>query len=193
MEMMHLIQQKLKSPKSQYNSFGKYHYRSCEDIVEALKPVLKEYGGHLILSDEVVAVGDRVYVKATASILVNGIVVGMATGYAREAVDRKGMDDSQITGATSSYARKYALNGLLAIDDTKDADTDEHTTQKKKEPQDTQKSDDDKPWYNDFDNHKAAMIAKIASGEATQNDIVNNLRKTFKVSNRVADQIRELR
>lgn len=191
--MMHLIQQKLKSPKSQYNSFGKYHYRSCEDIVEALKPVLKEYGGHLILSDEVVAVGDRVYVKATASILVNGIVVGMATGYAREAVDRKGMDDSQITGATSSYARKYALNGLLAIDDTKDADTDEHTTQKKKEPQDTQKSDDDKPWYNDFDNHKAAMIAKIASGEATQNDIVNNLRKTFKVSNRVADQIRELR
>jgi len=190
--MMHLIQQKLKSPKSQYNSFGKYHYRSCEDIVEALKPILPEFKAYLILSDEVVAVGERVYVKATASILVKGIVIGMATGYAREAVDRKGMDDSQITGATSSYARKYALNGLLAIDDTKDADTDDHAA-KKEEPQKTDTQNEDKPWYNDFESHKAAMIAKIASGEATQNDIVNNLRKTFKVSNRVADQIRELR
>ena len=191
--MMHLIQQKLKSPKSQYNSFGKYHYRSCEDIVEALKPILPEFKAYLILSDEVVAVGERVYVKATASILVNGIVIGMATGWAREAVDRKGMDDSQITGATSSYARKYALNGLLAIDDTRDADTDEHAA-KKEEPQKTDtQTNDDKPWYNDFESHKAAMIAKIASGEANQNEIVNNLRKTFKVSNRVADQIRELR
>lgn len=190
---MFQIQQKLKAPKGQYNSFGKYHYRSCEDIVEALKPILPEYEAYLILSDEVVAVGDRVYVKATASILAKGVVIGMATGWAREAIDRKGMDDSQITGATSSYARKYALNGLLAIDDTKDADTDEHTKQKQPAPQSTPtKTDDDKEWYNDFDSHRAAMIAKIASGESTAQEIITNLRKTFKVSKKVAEQIQEL-
>jgi hypothetical protein len=124
---MNQIQKTLKAPKGQFNSFGKYKYRSCEDIVEAVKPILAELGCHLILSDDVVLVGDRIYVKATASIYSGAELVGQSTAFAREPDDKKGMDASQITGTSSSYARKYALNGLLAIDDTKDADTDEHT------------------------------------------------------------------
>lgn len=114
------IQQKLKAPKNQFNSFGKYNYRSCEDIVDAVKPFL---GGYvLLLTDEVKAVGDRVYVEATAKLVGEGGSVETKAS-AREAITKKGMDDSQITGSTSSYARKYALNGLFAIDDNKDADT----------------------------------------------------------------------
>jgi len=116
------IQAKLKAPKGQFNSFGKYKYRSCEDIVEAAKPLLSQYGYHLIMFDEVVAVLDRVYVKATCQVMNGSEVVATSSAYAREAADKKGQDDSQITGATSSYSRKYALNGLFAIDDTKDAD-----------------------------------------------------------------------
>jgi hypothetical protein len=126
------IQAELKAPKGNFNSFGKYKYRSCEDIVEAVKPLLADHRCHLILTDDVVAVLDRVYVKATATIYKGAEVIGQATAFARESLDKKGMDDSQITGTASSYARKYALNGLLAIDDTKDADTDEHTAQRNK-------------------------------------------------------------
>jgi hypothetical protein len=125
--MLHDIQSHLKAPKGNYNSFGKYKYRSCEDIVEAVKPILKSLECHLILSDDVVLVGDRIYIKATATIYQGAVVIGQATAFAREAEAKKGMDESQITGTASSYARKYALNGLLAIDDTKDADTDEDT------------------------------------------------------------------
>lgn len=125
--MLHTIQSELKAPKGNYNSFGKYKYRSCEDIVEALKPLLAKHECHLILSDDVVMVGERIYVKATASIYQGAVIVGTSTAFAREAETKKGMDESQITGTASSYARKYALNGLLAIDDTKDADTDEDT------------------------------------------------------------------
>lgn len=128
--MLDKIQSELKAPKGNFNSFGKYKYRSCEDIVEAVKPLLHAHGCHLILSDDVVMVGDRIYVKATATIYNGAAVVGQSTAFARESLDKKGMDDSQITGTASSYARKYALNGLLAIDDTKDADTDEHTAQR---------------------------------------------------------------
>lgn len=116
------IQQKLKAPKGQYNSFGQYKYRSCEDILEGVKPLLKEYKLVLLINDEIVQIGERYYVKATAKIT-DGREAISATAYAREQVTKKGMDESQITGATSSYARKYALNGLLAIDDAKDADT----------------------------------------------------------------------
>lgn len=115
------IQQKLKAPKSQYNSFGKYSYRNAEDILEAVKPLLGD--SVLVLSDEVVQVGDRNYVKATAT-LRDGKEETIVSAFACEAPERKGMDSSQITGATSSYARKYALNGLFLIDDTKDADHD---------------------------------------------------------------------
>jgi len=123
------VQSKLKAPKSQTNSFGKYKYRSCEDILEAVKPLLAEAGLVLILTDHVVEVGGRVYVKATAQVLDgdNSIAV---EAYAREAENKKGMDDSQITGTASSYARKYALNGLFLIDDTKDADTMDNTGDK---------------------------------------------------------------
>lgn len=131
------IQGELKAPKSQFNKFGKYYYRSCEDIVEAAKPVLKKYDCYLNISDEVVMVGDRIYVKATASVYNDSGIVAQSFGFARESETKKGMDESQITGAASSYARKYALNGLFAIDDTKDADTDEHANQAKNAPDNT--------------------------------------------------------
>jgi hypothetical protein len=118
------IQQTLKAPKGQMNTFGKYKYRSCEDILEAVKPLL----GDLVLtiSDDIVEVGGRVYVKATVS-LSSGSGNVLTTAFARESETKKGMDDSQITGSASSYARKYALNGLFCIDDTKDADaTNQH-------------------------------------------------------------------
>ena len=122
-EKLMQIQQELKAPKNQYNSFGNFNYRSCEDILEAVKPLLQIYKVVLVLSDEVVSIGDRVYVKATAKIFdAEGDLEISNTAWARESVDKKGMDDSQITGTASSYARKYALNGLFLIDDAKDAD-----------------------------------------------------------------------
>jgi hypothetical protein len=131
-----VIQKELKAPKAQFNSFGKYNYRSCEDIVEAVKPINLAHDVLLTLSDTVKEVGGRVYVEATAMArcLSDGSFISV-TAWAREAENKKGMDDSQITGTASSYARKYALNGLYAIDDTKDADTNEHKEQEKKEPQ----------------------------------------------------------
>lgn len=125
------IQHRLKAPKGQYNSFGKYKYRSCEDILEAVKPILHEVGCSLTLTDEVVLIGDRYYIKATAR-LKGEDTDEVTTAYAREDQDKKGMDGSQITGTASSYARKYALNGLFCIDDTKDADTDEYANQNSK-------------------------------------------------------------
>jgi hypothetical protein len=125
------IQHRLKAPKGQYNSFGKYKYRSCEDILEAVKPILHEVGCSLTLTDEVVLIGDRYYIKATAR-LKGEDTDEVTTAYAREDQDKKGQDSSQITGTASSYARKYALNGLFCIDDTKDADTDEYANQNKR-------------------------------------------------------------
>jgi hypothetical protein len=122
------IQKKLKAPKGQFNKFGKYYYRSCEDILEAVKPILADAGCTLTLSDEVVLIGDRYYVKAIAW-LKGEDVDEVVTAYAREADNKAGMDSSQITGTASSYARKYALNGLFCIDDTKDADSDEYANQ----------------------------------------------------------------
>ena len=119
------VQYNLKAPKGQVNSFGHYNYRSCEDILEAVKPLLHEAGLTLTLSDDVIAVGNRIYVKATATVT-NGTDSVSNTAFAREAETKKGMDDSQVTGTASSYARKYALNGLFCIDDTKDADTEEY-------------------------------------------------------------------
>lgn len=121
MKTLAQIQSLIKAPKGQFNSFGKYKYRSCEDIVEAVKPVINKEGYHLTLSDEVVEVGGRVYIKATAT-LSNGTNTYQSTSFAREEETKKGMDAAQITGSSSSYARKYALNGLFAIDDTKDSD-----------------------------------------------------------------------
>lgn len=127
------IQEELKAPKGQYNSFGKYKYRSCEDILEAVKPILAKYQCCLTLSDSVDQVGDRIYIKATATVKNPTGESETVTAFAREPDEKKGMDTSQITGTASSYARKYALNGLFCIDDTKDADTDEYAAQKKTE------------------------------------------------------------
>lgn len=148
-EKLLAIQQELKAPKGQYNSFGKYNYRSCEDILEAVKPICAKYNAVLTVSDELVYMGNRYYIKATATIVdaenpdmkiidIEGEVKNRIqesitnTAYAREEETKKGMDGSQITGTASSYARKYALNGLFCIDDTKDADTDEFKKQEQK-------------------------------------------------------------
>lgn len=117
------IQSNLKAPKSQRNTFGGYNYRNCEDIMEAVKPLLKEVNCTLVVSDDIVQIGDRIYVKATATLRTPNGTEYQNTAFAREALTKKGMDDSQVTGAASSYARKYALNGLFCIDDTKDADS----------------------------------------------------------------------
>jgi hypothetical protein len=116
-----VIQNLVKAPKGQFNSFGKYKYRSAEDILEAVKQVVNPMGFSIIVSDTIVNLGDRYYIKATAT-LTNGKETWSTDGYAREEESKKGMDGSQVTGASSSYARKYALNGLFALDDTKDSD-----------------------------------------------------------------------
>lgn len=128
------VQMELKAPKSQYNKFGGYNYRSTEDILQAVKPLLKKDNDHLSLSDEPIVVDGWHYIKATATFTDKNDKTTVSTGYAREAANKKGMDDSQITGTASSYARKYALNGLFLIDDTKDADTDEYHQQQQPRP-----------------------------------------------------------
>lgn len=140
------VQEKLKAPKSQNNNFGKYKYRSCEDILEAVKPLNVEAGLLLTISDEIELVDGRHYVKATCRVT-DGTDEIVVTASAREAGNKKGMDDAQVTGATSSYARKYALNGLYLIDDTKDADIDEYARQQKRGSQKQQK-----PKQNDQQN-----------------------------------------
>lgn len=132
-EKLSAIQSELKAPKGQYNNFGNYRYRSCEDILEALKPILRKHGCTLYLSDEPIQIGERYYIRAAATVIDTESGESLQnTAYAREDQDKKGMDGSQITGTSSSYARKYALNGLFCIDDTKDADTDEYIKGQKK-------------------------------------------------------------
>ena len=161
------IQHKLKAPKGQYNSFGKYNYRSCEDILEGVKPLLKEHNLALLIDDEIVQIGERYYVKATAKIT-DGREFVSATAYAREPDTKKGMDESQITGATSSYARKYALNALLCIDDTKDADTMDNS---KKPVQQTQET-----VYN-----WQTLKVRAAQGGISEDDLVHYVTETLKV------------
>lgn len=167
-QMVGDIQHKLKAPKGQYNSFGKYNYRSCEDILEGVKPLLKEHNLALLIDDEIVQIGERYYVKATAKIT-DGREIVSATAYAREPDTKKGMDESQITGATSSYARKYALNALLCIDDTKDADTMDNS---KKPVQQTQET-----VYN-----WQTLKARATQGGISEEELVRYVTETFKVS-----------
>lgn len=122
------VQNELKAPKGQYNSYGGFYYRSCEDILEALKPIITKFNCIVYISDELVNIGDRNYIKATVTITDTDSGESVSnTGYAREELQKKGMDGAQITGTASSYARKYALNGMFLIDDTKDSDTNEYT------------------------------------------------------------------
>lgn len=140
MEKLIKIQSELKAPKSNYNGFGKFRYRSCEDILEAVKPLLAREKCMLTMTDEVVAITDKVYIKATATIIdLDNKVHCSTSAYARESENKKGMDESQMTGTASSYARKYALNGLFLIDDTKDADTNEFQQTKQKAEQKSKK------------------------------------------------------
>lgn len=164
------IQHRLKAPKEQYNSFGKYKYRSCEDILEAVKPILHDVGCVLTLSDEIVLIGERYYIKATAR-LKGPDTDECVTAYAREDFDKKGMDGSQITGTASSYARKYALNGLFCIDDTKDADTDEYANQNNKGKQSTSPAPATKQTMDQ--NHKGwqKMCDSVVEGKYTINQI----------------------
>ena len=141
------IQTELHAPKSQFNKFGNYHYRNCEDILEALKPLCKKHEAAITISDEIVLIGDRYYVKATALLSWEDTSM-MSIAYAREAESQKGMSEPMLTGSSSSYARKYALNGLFAIDDNKDADSLPHEPEKK--PADKPKADKAKK-YKDFD------------------------------------------
>lgn len=163
------IQSKLKAPKNQYNSFGKYSYRSCEDILEGLKPLLKESNATLIIDDEIVNVGDRFYIKATAKLIdiESGEYIS-TSAYAREDETKKGMDKAQVTGSASSYARKYALNGLFAIDDTKDSDaTNEHEGDKKQSKS--------KDVSNTISNAQAKRMFAIAGNP----DIVKDVLQVF--------------
>lgn len=133
-EKLAAVQQELKAPKDKKNTFAGYSYRSAEGILEAVKPVLAKYEALIAISDEIIDISGRIYVKATATFLdrKDGAAI-QVTAYAREAEEKKGLDVSQVTGTASSYARKYALNGLLLIDDTKDADTDEYAKQTKED------------------------------------------------------------
>ena len=160
------IQLELKAPKGQYNSFSKFNYRSAEDILEAVKPLNDAQGLLLTLTDKPILVGDRYYIEATAT-LTDGDDNIVINAYAREPLSKKGMDESQITGTASSYARKYALNGLYLIDDTKDADTDEYTHQNNQQApqQNNQQPQQNKPVIG-----KAILLAKYKQGGKTEEE-----------------------
>ena len=179
------IQSELKAPKNQRNSFWNYNYRSCEDILEAVKPLLLENNCTLTISDDIVLVGTRVYVKATATIKC-GDISESVTAFAREAEDKKGMDDSQITWSSSSYARKYALNGLFLIDDTKDADTMDNTKQE-------QKQEDDRPrfWEDNLKKLKDA-INDWSMKDFTGVETLKQLQKKYKISKKYQEIILSL-
>lgn len=163
MKELIMIQQGMKAPKGQYNSFGKYHYRSCEDILEAVKELLGDQSCILNISDELVLIGDRYYVKATATITNSEGKSVSTTAFARESESKAGMDSSQITGSASSYARKYALNGLFCIDDTKDADTMDNTNGHSAPAPKEEKKEDNRPWMTEKNLHD--IIARIKGGE----------------------------
>lgn len=167
-----MIQQGLKAPKGQYNSFGKYHYRSCEDILEAVKDVLGDQSCILNISDELVLIGDRYYVKATATITNSEGKSVSTTAFARESESKAGMDSSQITGSASSYARKYALNGLFCIDDTKDADTMDNTNGQSTPAPVSEKKEDNRPWMTE--KNLRDILARIEGGDIAVVDLAND-------------------
>lgn len=173
------IQQTLNAPKGQYNKFGGYSYRSAEDILEAVKPLLQNVT--LMVSDEIVLIGDRYYVKATAT-LSDGEDSISATAFAREEKEQKGMTAGQLTGATSSYARKYALNGLFCIDDAKDLDTDAYAKQTGQQPRqqkNTQKQQpNQKPQQQKAQPNPDEVLARFCDAAAKAPD-ANKLREIF--------------
>lgn len=191
-EKLSKVQTELKAPKGQYNSFGKYKYRSCEDILEAVKPLNAKHGVVLTVGDEVVEISNRFYVKATATFvdIESGEKI-INTALAREDDAKKGMDGSQITGTASSYARKYCLNGLFCIDDTKDADTDEYRHQQERKPQENKPQE---RQYVKVVNGRTAVINSNGEYVDIENLTVEQLEKTLKIKQFAAahDAIRRL-
>ena len=172
------IQRSLNAPKNQYNSFGKYRYRSCEDILEGVKPLLN--GLFLSISDDIVVIGERYYVKATATIT-DGSTSHSATAMAREEENKKGMDSAQVTGATSSYARKYCLNGLFGIDDSKDADTDEHRQQQNNSKNQIQNQAAQQPQeVHHVSPQSAEEALKEFADKATLSESIDELKAAYK-------------
>ncbi|HFI8805001.1 TPA: ERF family protein [Escherichia coli] len=169
------IQQTLNAPKGQYNKFGGYSYRSAEDILEAVKPLLQNVT--LMVSDEIVLIGNRYYVKATAT-LSDGEDEISVTAYAREEESKKGMDASQLTGATSSYARKYALNGLFCIDDAKDPDTDAYAKQTNQQPRQQKNPPKQQPQQQKAPPNPDEVLARFCDAAAKAPD-ANKLREIF--------------
>lgn len=185
------IQQDLDAPKNQWNDFSNFWYRSCEDILEGLKPLLN--GLVLTMSDDVTIVGDRIYVKATVT-LTDGENSISNSALAREALSKKGMDESQITGTASSYARKYALNGLFCIDDEKDADSkDNNEKPKQNKSQQNTSKDDNKPWYNepDYQADLQGVTEAIRNG-APPEEVIKKISEKFKISNKYRDLIKAI-
>lgn len=165
------IQSELKAPKNQLNTFGGYKYRNAEDIQESLKPILAKYGHSLTIADEIVQVGNRIYIKALVRLLDPGLQeIAATTAYAREPESRKGMDEAQVTGATSSYARKYALGGLFLLDDTKDADSMESPAPKP-QPKPPAKTPESKP---DAKSPLKAYLDRMALAKATLHDMTGS-------------------
>ncbi len=191
-EKLSKVQSELKAPKGQYNSFGKYKYRSCEDILEAVKPLNAKHGVVLTVGDEVVEISNRFYVKATAVFVdVESGEKIINTALAREDDSKKGMDGSQITGTASSYARKYCLNGLYCIDDTKDADTDEYRHQQERKPQESKPQE---RQYVKVVNGRTAVINSNGEYVDIENLTVEQLEKILKIKQFAAahDAIRRL-
>ena len=177
------IQTKLKAPKSSYNTFGSFYYRTCEDILEALKPLLKETKTVVLIRDEVVRMDERYYIKAVVRFIdceTGEAIEGYA--YAREEREKKGADSSQITGAASSYARKYALNGLFCIDDTKDADS-SHTTQKAASEN---KNTSQRDTSSKIDNKKIQIIQDLAKKYEDRGMKIEKLLKMYQLKD-IAD------
>lgn len=169
------IQQTLNAPKGQYNKFGGYSYRSAEDILEAVKPLLQNVT--LMVSDEIILIGDRYYVKATAT-LSDGEDSISATAFAREEKEQKGMTAGQLTGATSSYARKYALNGLFCIDDAKDPDTDAYAKQTNQQPRQQKNPPKQQPQQQKAPPNPDEVLARFCDAAAKAPD-ANKLREIF--------------
>lgn len=193
LEKLNIIQSKLKAPKGQYNTFGNYYYRSCEDILEALKPLLAQTKTVLTLRDDIEFIGDRYYLRAICTLhdAESGEKIENAA-YARETDTKKGMDAAQITGSVSSYARKYALNGLFAIDDTKDSDTNENYKQTQRNQSNAQRN----AQGVDISKVRNEIAQTLKAKNYDFNKFVEYLKKTYgveKIENLLVEKLVELK
>ena len=183
-----LIQASLKAPKNQRNAFGNYNYRSCEDILEAVKPLLYDTQTTLTISDEMVEVGGRIYVKATATLkdCETWEIIEQNTAYARESESKKWMDDSQITWATSSYARKYALNGLFCIDDVKDADATNTHWKEEKATKKSESKENPNWWF-----QKASTNKEFMEKCMDEDNFIRTIKGKYDVDDIIEQQLRD--